>query len=38
MAGESVAEDLVVSENLEVYFEVRAERVTLVGSDGMVVR
>ena len=36
--GESVAGELLVSEELEVYFKNRPERVTLIGSDGIVVR
>ena len=33
-----VAGDLVVREDLEVFFNTRPKRVVLVGSDGMVVR
>ena len=33
-----MAGDLVVREDLEVFFNTRPERVVLVGSDGMVVR
>ena len=38
IAGKPVARDLVVREDLEVFFNTRPERVVLVGSDGMVVR
>ena len=38
VAGKPVAGDLVVREDLEVFFNTRPERVVLVGSDGMVVR
>ena len=38
MAGEPVAGDLVVIEDLEICFERGPERLTLVGSDDMVVR
>ena len=38
VVGELVAGDLVVREDLEVFFNTWPERVVLVGSDGMVVR
>ena len=37
-AGKPVARDLVVREDLEVFFNTRPERVVLIGSDSMVVR
>ena len=38
VVGKLVVGDLVVREDLEVFFNTRPERVVLVGSDGMVVR
>ena len=38
IVSKPVAGDLVVREDLEVFFNIRPERVVLVGLDGMVVR